>query len=139
LYWIEKILVQLLGYNDISVRDQVVVFLNMLYDETDWQLTSAHRPVIRSVGQHFKVNVTVNHDLEKDKHSQIFISLSAPSPIPDVNKTLLTWHKIDARNVRLSLYDKTVFRSLRQKALIQRSPSILVNFGSAVSMIGASL
>jgi len=51
------------------VRDQVVVFLNMLYDGTDWQLTSAHRPVIRSVGQHFKVNVTVNHDLEKDKLS----------------------------------------------------------------------
>ena len=32
----EKILVQLLGYQDIFVRDQAVVLLNMLYDGVDW-------------------------------------------------------------------------------------------------------
>lgn len=32
LYWIEKLLVQLQGYCDISVRDQAIVLLNMLYD-----------------------------------------------------------------------------------------------------------
>ena len=35
---IEEILIQLLGHNDISIRDQVVILLNMLYDGVDWQL-----------------------------------------------------------------------------------------------------
>lgn len=43
-------LIQLLGYYDISVRDQAVVLLNMLYDGIDWQLTSAFKPVVRVVG-----------------------------------------------------------------------------------------
>lgn len=71
----------------------------MLYDGVDWQLSSAFRPVVRVVGQHFKVNVLVDLDLEKDKDSQIFIGLSAPSPIEGVNQTILTWHKIDKRNI----------------------------------------
>jgi len=36
LYWIEKLLVQLMGYNDMSIRDQSIVLLNMLYDGVDW-------------------------------------------------------------------------------------------------------
>ena len=54
LYWIEKLLVQLLGYYEMSVRDQAVVLLNMLYDGVDWQLTSPFKPIIKCVGQHFK-------------------------------------------------------------------------------------
>jgi uncharacterized protein Veg len=50
LYWIEKLLVQLQGYCDISIRDQAIVLLNMLYDGVDWQLQEAFRPIIRSVG-----------------------------------------------------------------------------------------
>ena len=67
----------------------------MLYDGLDWQLASAFRPIVRVVGQHFKVNVVVDLDLQKDKDAQIFIGLSAPSPIESENSTLLTWHKID--------------------------------------------
>ena len=50
LYWIEKLLIQLQGYCEISVRDQAVVLLNMLYDGVDWQITEAFRPIVRSVG-----------------------------------------------------------------------------------------
>lgn len=50
LYWIEKLLVQLQGYCDMNIRDQVVVLLNMLYDGVDWQLPEAFRPVVRCVG-----------------------------------------------------------------------------------------
>ena len=71
----------------------------MLYDEIDWQLTSAFRPVVRVVGQHFKVAIIVNHDLLKEKTSQLFIGLNAPSPVEGVNKSVLTWHKIDQRNI----------------------------------------
>ena len=41
------------------MRDNAVVLLNNLYDENDWQLQAAMRPVVRSVGQHFKVDLTV--------------------------------------------------------------------------------
>ena len=50
LSWIEKILVQLLGYSDMLVRDQAVILLNMLYDGVDWQLGTGFQPVIRCVG-----------------------------------------------------------------------------------------
>ena len=38
LFWIEKILIQLQGYCDKTIRDQAIVLLNMLYDGVDWQL-----------------------------------------------------------------------------------------------------
>lgn len=60
LYWIEKLLVQLLGYPDMSIRDQAIVLLNMLYDGVDWQLLEAFRPTIRCVGQHFIINCVVH-------------------------------------------------------------------------------
>ena len=50
LHLIEKLLVQLMGYCDLNIRDQVVVLLNMLYDGVDWQIPEAFRPVIRCVG-----------------------------------------------------------------------------------------
>ena len=83
LAWIEKLLVQLLGYYEISVRDQAVVLLNMLYDDVDWQLQCAFKPVIRCVGQHFKIDVLVDFDERKNKDAQLFLGLSAPSTIND--------------------------------------------------------
>jgi hypothetical protein len=59
LFWIEKLLIQLQGYYDLSIRDQSIVLLNMLYDGVDWQLQEAFRPVVRSVGQHFIVDAIV--------------------------------------------------------------------------------
>ena len=54
-----SVCIQRLGYKDIEVRDEAVIILNMLYDGIDWQLTSAFKPLVRCVGQHFKVNLTV--------------------------------------------------------------------------------
>ena len=50
LYLLEKLLIQLMGFCDITIRDQSVVLLNMLYDKLDWQLQEAFRPTIRTVG-----------------------------------------------------------------------------------------
>lgn len=36
LRWIERLLIQLLGYYEINIRDQAIVLLNMLYDGVDW-------------------------------------------------------------------------------------------------------
>jgi hypothetical protein len=62
-------------------------------------MTEAFRPVIRCVGQHFKVNVVVDFEMVKNKTSQIFLCLMAPSPLEGHNESILTWHKIDQRNV----------------------------------------
>ena len=59
LTWIERLLIQLQGYADITIRDQAIVLLNMLYDGLDWQLQEAFRPVVRCVGQHFVVKAIV--------------------------------------------------------------------------------
>jgi hypothetical protein len=98
LYWIEKLLIQLLGYSDMSIRDQSIVLLNMLYDGVDWQLLEAFRPTIRCVGQHFIIECLV-HKNPKSVNTQIFLGLGAPSPIKSQNKNLLTWHKIEQRNI----------------------------------------
>lgn len=50
LRWIERTLIQLLGYVDINVRDEAIVLLNMLYDEHDWQMQLSFKPVVRCVG-----------------------------------------------------------------------------------------
>ena len=50
LYLLEKLLIQFMGFCDITIRDQAVVLLNMLYDKLDWQLQEAFRPTIRTVG-----------------------------------------------------------------------------------------
>ena len=34
----------------------------MLYDGVDWQMQSAFSPVIRCVGQHFKVDLAIRCD-----------------------------------------------------------------------------
>jgi len=41
----------------------------MLYDGVDWQLTSAFRPVVRVMGQHFKVNLIVDLELNAKENS----------------------------------------------------------------------
>lgn len=100
LFWIEKLLIQLQGYCEISIRDQAIVLLNMLYDGVDWQLSEAFRPVIRCVGQHFIVSAHVNKNVIT-KDSQIFLGLGAPSPIDGNNTHLLTWHRIQDHNIEI--------------------------------------
>ena len=60
---------------------------------------TALKPVVRCIGQHFKVNLTVriaNYDSSK---VHLFLGLSAPSPHSCSNETVLTWHKIEQRNI----------------------------------------
>jgi hypothetical protein len=83
----------------MSVRDKAVILLNMLYDGVDWQLNEGFRPVVRVVGQHFKVGLVVDLEMAKTPNVQIFLGLNAPSPIEGINQSVVTWHKIDKRNI----------------------------------------
>jgi starch synthase len=35
----------------------------------------------------------------ENQNTQLFLALSAPSPIEGLNKSILTWHKIEERNI----------------------------------------
>lgn len=56
-------------------------------------------PVVRTVGMHFQISIIVNHEHLKNKFSQIFVGISAPSPLEGINTQILTWHKVDQRNI----------------------------------------
>ena len=71
----------------------------MLYDGVDWQMQSAFRPVIRTVGQHFKVDLKIRFDGFDASKDTIFVGISAPTNLPEVHDTVLTWHKIVPRNI----------------------------------------
>jgi len=96
---IEKILVQLLGFQDIFVRDQATVLLNMLYDGVDWQMQSAFRPIVRCVGQHFKLEMTLRRDNFSLANDTIFVGVSAPCNLPSTHDPVLSWHRIEERNI----------------------------------------
>jgi hypothetical protein len=99
LHWLEKILIQLLGYYDLQCRDTAVMLLNTLYDGNDWQQKIAFRPVVRSIGQHFKVNLTISLANFDNKLHHLFLGVSAPSPLSMCNDCTITWHKIEPRNI----------------------------------------
>lgn len=107
LHLLEQLLIQLLGYSDITARDSAVVYLNSLYDNTDWQQQAAFRPVIRCIGQHFKVQLTVSAPNFAEGKSQLFLGLSAPSPLESVHDSVLTWHKIETHNILNSSSQET--------------------------------
>jgi len=48
------------------------------------------------------------------KTTQIFLGLSAPSPLSTQHKSILTWHKIEERNILMTDSEQT---------------EILINFG----------
>ena len=62
-------------------------------------MQSAFRPVIRNVGQHFKVELKIRFDGFDASRDSIFIGVSAPTNLPEVNDTVLTWHRIVERNI----------------------------------------
>lgn len=99
LFLLEKLLIQLLGYPDLTCRDNAVILLNSLYDENDWQLSVAFRPAVRCIGQHFKVNLTIKVGNFDSSTCHLFMGVQAPSPLGHCNDPVLTWHKIVQRNI----------------------------------------
>ena len=95
---IERLLIQLLGYHEMNIRAVAAVLLNVFYDGHDWQLNGAFKPKVRSIGQHFRVQAEV--DVSEVAHdANLFLGLYGPSPLEGVNEAILTWHKIDDRNI----------------------------------------
>ena len=70
-------------------------------------MQSAFEPVVRCVGQHFKVALAINTANFKKDTDSILIGISAPSPLENTHDSFLTWHKIHERNF-VSVTDDSV-------------------------------
>jgi len=56
---------------------------------------------VRCVGQHFTIHVIVQRNESENQGSQLFLGLGAPSPLEGSNKHILTWHKVESRNIEV--------------------------------------
>lgn len=95
LFYIEKLLIGMLGYPEEFIRDAAISYLNVLYDEVDWQLRGGFKPKIKCVGDEFKVEYLIESDPEDN--NTICFQLNAPPLNPVKASSLLethvTWHK----------------------------------------------
>eukprot|EP01022_Parablepharisma_sp_SALTPOND_P008190 TRINITY_DN135350_c2_g1_i1.p1 TRINITY_DN135350_c2_g1~~TRINITY_DN135350_c2_g1_i1.p1 ORF type:complete len:1045 (+),score=80.36 TRINITY_DN135350_c2_g1_i1:2070-5204(+) len=92
LHYLEKLLIQLLGHYDFDVRDQSIVYLNMLYDGIDWQFGAAFEPKVTCVHSQFLINETI---LSKKSLNYVVLLLSAPVFYNDSPISTLTWHPLE--------------------------------------------
>lgn len=92
---LEKLLVALLGHSNDMVRSQAAVFLNNLYDQHDWQQDFPFLPIVKCVGDQFKVVITMSDvaDPEKGEIPQgVFAILSGPAFEPTARFETYTYH-----------------------------------------------
>ena len=90
LDYIERLLICLLGHKEPSVREQAVIFLNILYDGIDWQLKGAYKGRVSTVGNEFKMEQWLED--ESDVNSIGFL-LYAFSFDGNDEEPILSWHK----------------------------------------------
>lgn len=115
LHYLEKLLIGMLGHSDESIRNASITYLNVLYDEVDWQLRGGFKPKIKCVGDEFKLEYLIESDPE-DNNSICFL-LNAPplisslssqanpispnsqspfqktTPHENISEQVITWHK----------------------------------------------
>ncbi len=75
LFYIEKLLVGLLGHYDPEVRDSAVVHLNCFYDDSDWQMIQPLKPKVITSSSSFVIEEAVDTVIPEI----VFLQLRAPS------------------------------------------------------------
>ena len=81
LFYIEKLLIQLIGYFDNKVRKKAVILLNIFYDGHTFQLYEPFYPQIKYLKEDFIVEIEYKEtpDGEEDKNNvNFFLFLSTP-------------------------------------------------------------
>ena len=81
LFYIEKLLIQLIGYYDVKVRKKAVILLNIFYDGHTFQLYEPFNPEIKLLNEEFKFEIeykeTPDGEEEKKKFN-FFLFLCTP-------------------------------------------------------------
>jgi len=90
-YYLEKLLIGMLGHPEESIRDSAITYLNVLYDEVDWQLRGGFKPKIKCVGDEFRVEYLIESDPEDN--NTICFQLNGPPLTQNSNEPVVTWHK----------------------------------------------
>lgn len=90
---LEKLFIQLLGHYDTDIRNEAVILLNMLYDETTWQEKSPFTILkIRNVGEVMKLDLLIR---KKDYlENQIVCILNTPCISNRIKNSIVTWNSI---------------------------------------------
>ncbi len=91
LHYLEKLLIGMLGHTEESIRDAAITYLNVLYDEVDWQLRGGFKPKIKCMGDEFKVEYLIESDPEDN--NTICFQLNSPPLYKGSQEPIVTWHK----------------------------------------------
>ena len=91
LHYLEKLLIGMLGHPEETVRDAAITYLNVLYDDVDWQLRGGFKPKIKCVGDEFKLEYLIESDPEDN--NTICFQLNAPPLNRESQENVVTWHK----------------------------------------------
>ena len=85
LFYLEKLLIQLLGYPDIKIRNNATKLLNVFYDGHTLQLDEPFIPIIKYLNEDFVIEINLEENENIDNY---FLFVSTPSRIFYVkNKT----------------------------------------------------
>lgn len=86
---LERLFIALLGHPHVEVRNRAVLFLNILYDKTHWQLRGALKTKVASVGDQFKIESIVESEID-DTHFAIMLNTYSFSP--NDSEEIVSWH-----------------------------------------------
>eukprot|EP01133_Synstelium_polycarpum_P007805 gene7805-9157_t len=103
---IERLAVGLLGHNSALVRLESVRLLNALYDAHAWQFDGPFKPVIRVIGDAFKVELELEAPLPDELLKRVFVLTTSPpslktSALPSSHLTVYTRHKPRVEGTKL--------------------------------------
>lgn len=87
--YIEKLLIALQGWRGFT--EEAVKYLNVYYDNCDWQINSEYNSVIAVSGEPFQVNYLIEN-IKKYRESLIFC-LKAPCYNPHYSEEVFSWHR----------------------------------------------
>lgn len=114
LHYLEKLLIGMMGHPEESIRNAAITYLNVLYDEVDWQLRGGFKPKIKCVGDEFKLEYLIESDPEDNNticfqlNAPPLISIQQKKPTPispqsstalgnrgaeNIHNQVISWHK----------------------------------------------
>ncbi|EFA80962.1 alpha amylase domain-containing protein [Heterostelium album PN500] len=104
---VEKITIGLLGHASPAVRQEAVRLLNVIYDSHNWQFEAPLKPVIRCIGDAFKVELELESVLPDELVKRIYLLTTTPpstkvSAMPGSNYTIFAKHRPKLEGTRLS-------------------------------------
>ncbi|KAM9964867.1 hypothetical protein ACTFIW_004659 [Dictyostelium discoideum] len=78
LKYIEKLLIGTMGHTSADVRQSSVRLLNVIYDSHTWQFEEPLKPVIRVIGDAFRIELELDQPLPENVLKRIYITTVQP-------------------------------------------------------------